>query len=194
MDEFEKEIWLFIDKDLPEERMLFWKTKLKEFPQLELRLQESLETSEDYDYHTSIDITESSYNRIIDLVTKKKSLPLQIFDSLTAIFKDHTEISFGKIAFGSTLALAAIIILLISGKPNPVSIISKNISSEILDWNGDAVENKKNEFQTSLKVIKDEDLQNYYLYKLASDEWKREVIQLGNSIKKIKKELDSKSL
>ena len=41
--EFEKEVWLFIDEDLPDDKMLFWRQKLNEFPELN-------ECLNDYDF------------------------------------------------------------------------------------------------------------------------------------------------
>ena len=47
--EFEKEVWLFLDKELPDERMDFWQEQLEKFPQLKNCIDEYRYVSEAYD-------------------------------------------------------------------------------------------------------------------------------------------------
>ncbi len=192
MQEFEKEMWLYLDKSLPKERMDYWEKQLEQNLELSRMFQETEETLSLYDSVITDDIKQESFERVINAVTKRKK-KFSLFKIITKSGVDEPskhEFVFAKIAFGVTLAVAAVVFLLISQKPNPV----KNLSEDILDWDAESITNQISEVETSLLFLKDEKLKKYYMYKMASDKFKKDVYTIDGAIEKIKKELKDKSL
>ena len=55
-EEFEKEVWLYLDGDLSESKMNFWKQKIEELPELKNYIEEYKNISEAYNEEISVDI------------------------------------------------------------------------------------------------------------------------------------------
>jgi len=188
IEEFEKEVWLYLDNDLPEERLNYWRNHLASNPALKLWLDEIQSTLKTYDELVIDNINDISFNQMINNAVNKKTL----FSQIKSLF--NTENSSGgfipKIAFGSFLVIASLIILLLSEKPNPVN----TISAELLDWDDKSTSVQISNINTALSLIENNNLKKYLLYKKTHDKWSRDIYTLEKQIKNLNSEFEKKSL
>ena len=188
IEEFEKEVWLYLDNNLPEKRLNYWRNHLASNPALKQWLDEIQLLLTTYDELVVDDINENSFNQMINNAVNKKTL----FSRIKSLFK--TESSSGgfipKIAFGSFLVIASLIILLLSEKPNPVN----KISAELLDWDDKSTSVQINNISTALSLIENNNLKEYLLYKKTRDKWSRDIYTLEKQIKNLNSEIEEKSL
>lgn len=192
--EFEKEVWLFLDKELPEERMVFWQKQLENIPQLKNCIDEYRYVSAAYDKISEIDIGEEKFNSIIDSTVSRKSFETRFRNIFEKLFSTDSELSFGKIAFASAMIIAAVLISFLSNKPNPVVNITNSINNELLEWDADFVDNQIDKVGTLLKVAGDDDYRKYYKYKLNPSNVDKNINLMNANIKTLKEELNNKEL
>ncbi len=192
--EFEKEMWLYLDKDLPETRLKFWKLKLKEYPELKKYLEDYNNISEKYNWTTQFSISEEKLNQIIDKAVQKTSVWNKIKYFFNNVFGNEHEIAFGKIAFASVLIVAAILISVFTDRTNRVLKFTDTINSEILDWDGDYFENKIGNVSNLLKLIADDDYKKYSKYKLRSNDIGKNINLIENNIIELKREIINSEL
>ena len=192
--EFEKEVWLYLDKDLPDERMKYWETKILEYPELDKYLEEYLETSRIYKQGNKFGLGDDKFNMMIDKAITKNTLSHKFQNYISKLFSTETEFAFGKIAFASVLIVVAIAISLISNRPNPVMKITETFNAEILDWDAGFVDNQIEKVGTLLKVASDEDFRKYYKYKMKSESVEKNLNLINRDIKSLKEELNSTEL
>lgn len=192
-EEFNRELWLFLDKDLPEARMKFWEDKIEEIPELKKYLMEYEDISKLYNSKV-IELDPDKLNRMVDNAIANKSSSRSIINYMLNIFSTEREFAFGKIAFASVLVIGAIVVSLISNKQNPVLKITENISSELLDWDADYVDKHINKLGNLLKVAGDEDYRKYYKYKLNSNNVDKNITQINAALKELKEDINSKKL
>ena len=167
-EEFENEMWLYLDKDLSEERMEFWNNKLKEIPELKNMLDEYYVVSDAYNKVKEVNLTDEKFNSFVDAAISKTSLLQKISTALKKIFSTDSEFAFGKIAFASVLIIMAVVISFLSNRPNPVVNLTNSINNEILEWDPDFVDDQITKVGNLLKVAKDDQYRKYYRYKLGS--------------------------
>ncbi|MFZ1288704.1 MAG: hypothetical protein WAR79_01345 [Melioribacteraceae bacterium] len=192
--DFEKEVWLYLDNQLDEERQKFWDKSIEKNHYLKNYLEEYLSISNEYKFSNHIDLDDYKFDKMIEKATEKNSLFLKIKQFFTEIFSNESEFNFGKIAFASFLIIAAVLVSLISNRPNPVNNFSKTINSELLEWNPTYFENKINKVENLLKLAKDEDYKKYSKYGLSSQNVDKNINLIGNNINELKKEINSKEL
>ena len=152
VEQFEREVWMYLDNDLSPERMKFWNEKIIEHQELKSLLDENKKLVELYEKVPLNEFSEARYSEIVSHAVKKKNT-LSDFIQRVNPFKIEKDRMFNpvKIAFGGAMAAAAIVILLLSNKPNPV----KNLSNEILDWNSEGISEQISEVSTSISKIND---------------------------------------
>jgi hypothetical protein len=192
INEFEKEIWLYMDGDLPESRKKFWEDKIEQVPELLNMLNETKQALNVYNSTVLTDVDDRVFEKMLNKATRSMSL-LQKFKSFTArIFssKEGNEQNIHKIAFGGILVIAAMVIFLLTEKPNPV----KTISSDVLDWDATVISEQLIDINNSLSWAKDEKMREFILYKQTSDEWTRSVSTIEQRIDQLNEEIDDKSL
>jgi hypothetical protein len=192
--EFEREFWLYLDGDLSEERMKFWNNKLDEVPELRNYIEEYISVSNNYETVKNIELDSHKVNAMVSKAVNQNSLMSRIEHFFSNIFTSEKEFSFGKIAFGSALIIGAIVISLISNKPNPVVNLSETINSELLDWDADFVDDQISKVGTLLKVTKDEEYRKYIKYKLTTSSVDKNINLIDKNIKTLKEELNNKEL
>lgn len=192
--EFEKEVWLYLDKDLPEERMSFWKNKISQYPELSEYIENYFEISENYEQNNKYRFDDNKFNLMIDNTISQNTIANKIQNYFSNLFSTETEFAFGKIAFASALIVGAIAISLISNKPNPVVNITESINSEILEWDADFVDNQISKVGTLLKVASDEEYRKYYKYKMKSESVEKNINLINSDIESLKEELNSTEL
>lgn len=192
-EEFSRELWLFLDKDLPEARMKFWEEKIEKVPELNKYLMEYQDISKIYNSE-KIELDTDKLNEMIDNAVSIKSSRWSIKNIVSIIFSTERELVFSKIAFASVLIIGAIVISLVSNKKSPVIQITENISSEILDWDADYVDKHINKLGDLLKIAGDEDFRRYYKYGLNSNNVDKNITQINTTIKELKENINSEKL
>ena len=174
--------------------MEFWYGKLKEIPELEELINDYETVSEHYDKVKGIDIGQDNYNNMIDKVINQNSILGKLKLFLENILRGESEFAFGKIAFASVLIIAAVLISILSNKPNPVMNLTNSINSEILEWDAGFVDDQISRVGTLLKVTQDDDYRKYYKYKLSPQNVDKNLNLINSNIESLKKELNNKEL
>jgi hypothetical protein len=192
--EFEKEIWLFLDKDLSEARMIFWKQKLEEIPELHNCLEDYLAISELYNESEIADLDNDKFNFMIDTALSKNSYSNKIKSYISRLLTSESEFAFGKIAFASLLIVGAIAVSIISNQPSPISNMTNTINAELLDWDADFVDRQIGKVGNLLKVTKDEEYRKYYKYKLTTVNVDKNINLIDSNIEALKQEINNKEL
>jgi len=190
--EFVNEIWLFLDGGLPEGRMEFWNEKVEQIPERLNMLNETKQVLNIYDSSVLNDLDDPSFEKMLNraavggtFIEKTKR-----FLSGLNFSGNGRESNVHKIAFGGILVIAAMVIFMLSDKPNPV----KTISSDILDWDAEAISEQLLDIHNSLSVAKNDKMREFILYKQTSDEWSRSVYIIERRLNRLNKEADEKSL
>lgn len=114
--------------------------------------------------------------------TKKEHLFLKIKSIFH--FGNESESLPPKMAFVTSLTIMAIVILLLSQKPNPV----KEISNELFDWDDKTTTMQIQSISNTIFLVDNENLRNYIIYKLSQDKWNRDIYNIKNQIQNLDKE------
>ena len=186
IEEFELEMWQYMDKSLPHEKMEFWREKISSIVELQKILQEANETLEEYNDFSSSDLDDSKFNRMIDVATSKVSF----FEAVKSLFTKMENQMIPKIAFGSILIIATLTILILSNKPNPIN----NITNTAFGWEDENMDDRFANINTKISLLENEDLRKYYLYSRTKDEWDREIISIDKELNILLEETKSLEL
>ncbi len=191
IEQFEREVWLYLDNDLSPERMKFWNEKIVEHKELKSLLDENRKLIKLYKNVPLSEFSEVRYSEIVSQAVKKKDTVSDFIQKINP-FKIEKGIIFSpvKIAFGGAMAAAAVVILLLSNKPNPI----KNLSNEILDWNSEGISEQISEMSTSISLIRDDNFKDFLINKRNKEKLDRDIFTISSGIEKLKEELEDKSL
>ncbi|MCW8850432.1 MAG: hypothetical protein OQJ81_10680 [Melioribacteraceae bacterium] len=192
-EEFSKESLLYLDGDLPKDRMEFWDKKLLDIPELNKVIEDYHKVSEIFS-QPDITLSDDKFDLMIDKAISKKSMSSRFTYFINNLFSVNMEFAFGKLAFTSVLIIAAIFISILSDKPSPVIKVTENISAEILDWDADFVDSQISKVSNLLKVSEDEEYRKYYRYKKASSNVDKNLNLITNSIEELKTKINNKKL
>jgi hypothetical protein len=191
---FEKDIWLYLDKQLPNEKQIFWDDQLKNNHGLQEYLNNYLSISSDYKISTKVDIDDIKFDLMIEKAMSKNSFIHNVKQFFEDLFSTDSEFNFGKIAFASFLIVAAVIFSIVSDKTNPVNNFTKTINNKLLEWDPEYLETKVDKIENLLKLAKDEDYKKYYMYGLNSQNVDKNIHFIGNNINELKKDINNKEL
>jgi hypothetical protein len=194
LNQFEEEYLLFIDKDLPDERMLFWEQKIKEYPELLRYLEDYEYVFEIFNEAKKIHLDNHTCNEIVDKVIIEKSLLSNIKNFISSFLSADGQFVFGKIAFATLLIIGAIVISIISNRPNPVISLSETINAEVLEWDAGFVDKQISKMGSLLKITKDDEYRKYYKYNLPANDVDKNLNLINSNIDELKKELENKNL
>lgn len=192
-EEFSKESLLYLDGDLPKDRIEFWKNKLLDVPELNKFLEDYRDVANIYNKQ-NVELSDDKFDLMIDNAIKRKSMSSRFANFISNLFSTNMEFAFGKIAFTTVLIIGAIVVTIISDKPSPVIKVTENISSEILDWDADFVDSQINKVGNLLKISGDEEYRKYYRYKKASSNVDKNLNLITNSIEELKTKINNKKL
>ena len=138
LEEFETEMWLYIEESLSEDRMKFWDEQLSIFPKLKEMLDESLHAISVYEKSVEYDLNESKYNEMIEKAAVKQNNLVNIFqDKLNSLLLPF--LTRYRLAFGVAIILVITLLTFIIEKPNNVDL-SADTS---LDWKGSRITKDK---------------------------------------------------
>ncbi|HOI29164.1 MAG TPA: hypothetical protein PLZ15_05320 [Melioribacteraceae bacterium] len=173
---FEHDIWLYIDRTLGDEKMEFWRRHLNQCN----HCREILSSTEGLISTASeklvFDIDDSSFDRMIG--KSIKSNRYKIFPRLFGK-RGRQLITVGKVVFASVLVVAAILISLMSDKPNSI----KTVSRELLDWEGAEIRTELNDIGSRIELIKYDNLEG----------WNREVNGINSRLNNLETNSDPES-
>lgn len=191
---FEKDVFLYIDNSLPKDKIDYWNQKLKEFPELYNCIEDYQYVSKKYNEANKVDLDRDKFNIIVDNVLDRKSIWKNAELYITKLFSSESEFAFGKIAFASALIIMAVVVSLISNRPNPVINLPKAIQSEILDWDANFVDNQIGRIEKLLKITKDEQYRKYYQYGLPASSIEKNIENINSNVTELKEEINNKEL
>ena len=191
--EFTNEMWLYLDGDLSDSKMQFWEDKIQENQELKKYIEEYEDISKIYGSKI-LNLDADKFNSMVDKAIGKKWNYWSVKNIISNLFSTEMEFAFGKIAFASVLIIGAVVVSLISNRPNPVVTLTENISSEILEWDADYVDTHINRLGNLLKVASDDDYRKYYKYKLNSTNVDKNIIQINATLEDLKKDINNKNL
>lgn len=174
--------------------MEFWRLKLNEIPELEEIISDYRSVSEYYENVKEIDVGTDNYNKMIDKAIRKKTIPTKLKIFFENILLGESEFAFGKIAFASVLIIAAVLISVLSNKPNPVINITNTINADLLEWDADFVDDQISRVGTLLKVTQDDEYRKYYKYNVSPKNVDKNLNLINANIESLKKELNNKEL
>jgi len=189
--EFENEVWLYLDGDLPESKINYWNEKIEAFPELLDLLNETKQALNIYNTTVPADIDDPAFEKMLKRATVGDTLlgKIKLFMS-GRNFSGGGESNVHKIAFGGILVIAAMIIFMLTDKPNPV----KTISSDVFDWDAEEISTQLVEIQNSISGVQNDKMREFILYKQTGDDWSRSVYTIEQQLNKLNKEADEKTL
>lgn len=188
IEEFEKDIWLYLDNDLPAERMNYWRNQIQNKPEIKRVLTETQGLLTDYNNLADDNLDQFKFESIARIAVKQEHL----FLTIKSFFKlsNESESFLPKMAFVTSLTIAAIVMLVLSQKPNPVN----KISSEFLDWDDEITNTQIQNISNSISLIESNDMKNYMLYKRNKVGWSKDIYKIENRIKSIDEKIMNTSL
>ncbi len=173
---FENEIYLYIDKTLTSERMEFWRSHLRQCGYCRDNLKSTEEIISAASSNLLFDLDENLFDNMLEHAVRKRRIdvvrwiPQNRFREIYAI---------GKIALASILVIAAVVVSLLSDKPNTL----KSVGKELLDWEGKEIRSELNNIGSRIQLIRNDNLEG----------WSRDVNTLNNqlNILEVKSDPDS---
>lgn len=170
--EFETEAFLYAGKELPDEKIKFWNEHLQNCSSCKRLISEIESVSRISKEELTDDILDAKFDCMIDNAVKRGRS--KFFEWLFPAGNEKGKLSVAlKIAVVSGLTVLAIVVSLITNRPNPV----KTVSNDLLDWEGKKVDMQISDVKTKLDVM-------------SEDDWDKQIMLLDKRIKKLEKESD----
>jgi len=190
--EFEHEIWLYLDGDLSESRMKFWNENIQKTPELLDVLNETKQVLNIYDTAVLADVDDRAFEKMLNRTTVGGSLLEKVKRFVSGLNSSggRGETNIHKIAFVGVFVIAAMVIFMLTDKPNPV----KTISSDVFDWDAEAISEQLVDIHNSLSAAQNDKMREFILYKQTSDDWSRSVYTIEQRLQRLNKKTDDKSL
>jgi hypothetical protein len=188
-EEFEKEVFLFHEGSLHKERMEFIKNHLGLCPSCQAVFSEFREVTAAYKNLPDENVNENRFNYMISEATNSEILPGkydQKRKSLIEVF------GFYRLSFGGAAVIAAVILIIISFLKEPS--IEKKLPYELLDWNGDKIENKIEQIEKQIISLKSDEWDIYIVRKNENENWDATLKNIRNQIDELKKTTNNKEL
>lgn len=188
-EEFEKEIWLYIDESLPEERMKFWDEHITRFPQLQQMLNETNKVLSLYDESVEHQLNDKSFNAMIENATADNK---DVLNSIKNIFNRFFAPFFTqhRLAFGAAIIAFIVLLTFIIEKPNGNNIQQ----TPRLDWKGNDLTSKLDKVGNSIDEMKTENTLEYQMYRFTKDKFDVAIQSIGDRIEKLKDNMKNESL
>ena len=171
-DQFEQEIWLYIDEALPPEKMAFWKETIRENEAIRQEYASIVGALESYDKASEFSVDEARFEKMIAEATqpdlKNESLRLGRSMARQPIWQ-----------WGAGLAVAAAMLLFLIR----LNHVDQNAASQT-DWYADELDQRIDALATSLATFEFDDVDDEIS---PSDEavWPNEVEQFENNLQSL---------
>ena len=193
--EFESEMWLLIDHSMEKDRKKFWQNHLVSCSDCSSLLKTSTETIEQYNRVPSDELSDDSFERIINTIsadnerTEHIAIPIKSNRSLLEIF------GFYKLAFGGTVLAAALVLIFATFFNNPeLPEIKTIISEELLAWDFPGYRTQTTNKQNQIISLKTDGWDIYIVRKNNKEDWGSALRSIQKQIRKMKKEVYTTSM
>ena len=161
---FEIDLWLYLDNELPGEKMEYWRSHLKSCADCANLLKENERLFSEID-ETAIDIEDEKFEMMIEhSVSKRRFFLSKIFSSFIINGSSKASLAW-RVALTSVLVVAAIIISLNSRQPNAI----KSVGRDLLDWDSKTI-------NIELSRLRDQ------ISNINQDKWGKEVMDIDTRI------------
>lgn len=173
---FDREIFLYIDNALPVERKELLREHLKCCDSCKKLLLETENVLSIVEEITETDLNDDVFEIMINKAVKKKQNGY--WNKLILIEKNRKEkfIHFGKISFASALVIIAVVVSLLSDKPNTI----KSVGKDILDWEGENISSQMDDIKKGIEFIQSQNMNT----------WNSETDFINRHLEKLEKESD----
>lgn len=185
IERFETEIWLYLDGCLDSEEKVFWDEQLSRHNELKSFYNNILHTLSKYDVQDQTSLSEKEFEEMIGAATKQVTFFTPILEKYFS-----NNLSTTKVVLTGMLTVAALLILLTTEKPNAV----KNISNDILSWQGESINREISSVDNSIEVLSVDEWEKYQYFRATHDKWEQAFYLLNNEIERIQKEIEETSL
>jgi len=180
---FEREIWLFVDKSLPKDRMNYWEEKLSESEELKEYFDETIYSLKYYSNSSEFDIDNVKFAKMIDVATNKKSF----WQSANKFIKSITDRKrlqpyYGRLVLAFTILVTVITTLLLTQN----SFRKLNQNNSILDWNAKTITAQIEEVETLLTNLERKDSRKSIINNYLNNEWTYNYFQIQTALEKWK--------
>ena len=189
LEEFELEMWRYIEESLPLNRMKFWKEHLDNSAELRQMLDDTLKVLSLYDESAASELNEPAYNEMIEAATSK---PASILELIKSKFENIFKPVFNsyRFAFGAAIIIVFLVVTSIIEKQNGNGM---DINSS-LDWEGNNLTSKLDEMDNSINSIKSDNSIEYQMYRFTKDKFDVAIQSIGNRIEKLRNNMKKESL
>jgi len=189
LEDFETEMWFYIEESLPIDRMKYWDDQIGKFPQLKQLLDDSLRVLALYDESNEYELSEAKYNEMLEkAAVKRGDLAYYINDKINnAILPFFTSY---RLAFGAVIIVVITLWTFIIEKPNGNNI---QLNSG-LDWKGNELTSKLDEMDSSINAMKAENNLERQMYRFTKDKFDVAIQSIGDRIEKLRDNMKNESL
>jgi hypothetical protein len=195
-NEFNTDIWLYLDKDLPDKRILFWDNHLNNCDSCKMLLNESEKLVEVYNDIPLDDLSDNIFNNFISKTTENELKPKKLTQKISRKNRNSLVELFGfyRLIFGGAAISAAIILLLVMFLKNPDIEIKNVVQRGILDWEGTNIINKIEKVEDKLLSLQTDEWDVYIVRRGQKQKWKTKLKNIRKQLVKLKSERDLKEL
>lgn len=188
-EEFEKEIFLFQEGSLPEERIELIEHHLGICRSCQAVFKDVRDVITAYESLAKEDVDENRFNYMI-----RKSMRSEILSGKYVQKRKSLVEMFGfyKLSLGGAAVVAAMILIIISFLREPS--IENKIPYELLDWNGDKIESKIEQIENQIISLKSDEWDIYIVRKNEKESWNATLKNIRNQIDELKKTTNNKEL
>ena len=195
-EEFNNQMWLYVDKLLNKKEMLFWSNHLENCETCNKLLSDSLEVINSYDGIPLEDLSDRDYQRLINkamtnTITNNtiKTINIPERRSLLEI------IGIYRLTFGGAVVVGALIFLLITFiKDSKIPRINNEIPRHFLSWDNERVSERLSNIEDQIISLKIDDWDIYLIKDNRKEKWSNEVRSIQKQIRKMKKQADSPAM
>jgi hypothetical protein len=197
-EEFNNQMWLYVDKLLNKKEMLIWSNHLENCETCNKLLSDSLEAINSYDGIPLEDLSDRDYQRLINKAVTNtitntnntiKTIKIPERRSLLEI------IGIYRLTFGGAVVVGALIFLLITFIKDPkIPRINNEIPRHFLSWDNERVSERLSNIEDQIISLKIDDWDIYLIKDNRKEKWSNEVRSIQKQIRKMKKQADSPAM
>lgn len=195
-EQFNHQMWLYIDESLNKKEMLFWDNHLKVCETCRKLLSESLDAINSYDGIPLEDLPERDYQRLINKAAKNtitnnsvRTIKIPERRSLLEIIGVY------RLTFGCAVVVGALVFLLITFIKDPkIPRINNEIPRHFLSWDNERLSERLSNIEDQIISLKIDDWDIYLIKDNRKEKWSNEVRSIQKQIRKMKKQADSPAM
>ncbi len=177
---FEKEIWLFLDKTLSDERMNFWEEKLNKSEYLREYFDQTFNSLKHYSELSDFDLDDKKFSKMIDIATNKKSIWQRITNFVESIIrKKSLQPYYGKLVLAFAILVTVVTTFLLTQHP----FRKLNQNNTPLDWNAKSITAQMNDIKTSIINLELKENGKSIINNYVTNEWNYDYFQIKSILR-----------